>query len=76
MLDTGERCRLSSSPSPLSSSASCPYFASLLVHFAGGGEGICLDSGNEDSGSEGSGDGGVTGGGTEFTKRSVLDWIG
>jgi hypothetical protein len=43
----GERCRLSSLATPLSSSTSQHLFAAFLVRFAGGGEGASGVSGGD-----------------------------
>jgi hypothetical protein len=52
----GERHRSSSTPTPLSSSASQHLLAAFLMCFAGGGEGVGGDLGGESSGVGGSGD--------------------
>jgi hypothetical protein len=55
----GDRRRLSSSPTPLSSSTSQRLFAAFLVRFAGGGKGA-----GKVSGGDGDGGGGSAGGGS------------
>jgi hypothetical protein len=59
VLRGGDRHKSSSTPTPLSSSASQRLLAAFLMRFAGGGEGVGRGSGGESLGGGDSGGGGL-----------------